>query len=218
MSSKLTALNKLFRKRSLLDRIVRTCITDPRERTILSARVGDLTDWKWEYTAAFLYDIREPLMILQRRFDPNKVMSGAATDPNTSNIDPNLMKELADLLKDQELRPKCEVLRCVAWACNREATKLEGCRCHEHILSGPGKWRDRVRQYRLASSRCVWKGRRGLEMSMGRLDAILNNIQSAGDDGLRTAYADVSHDIRRQMQSMEHELKAAVKQQLKDKL
>ena len=109
MGTQLHTLNNLFRKRSLLDRIVRTCITDPAERRICSARVGDLTDWKWEYTARFLLDIRDHLPILQRRFDRVKVMSGADTDPNTSKIDARHFEDLSALLEDKALRPKCEV-------------------------------------------------------------------------------------------------------------
>ena len=61
------------------------------------------------------------------------------------------------VLKTQYLAEKVDVLRCTSFAVDKEATKLEGCTCHEFILyetRDTTSWQERVARYRRESAGC----------------------------------------------------------------
>ena len=89
-------LNKFWRRSSDVGP-TSTCITCPEERTVMMKAVGDLTDWKWEYTSAFLWDIRWSLPILVKRFDDKKFMDNATMDKNARPAHSHLRKRCRGL-------------------------------------------------------------------------------------------------------------------------
>ena len=102
-------------------------------------------------------------------------------------IDSTLVADLAKAARVPDLSAKCAALRTVAFACDRQATRLEGCRCHAFLLhrSQGGTWAERVRKYRAASNNCVWKGRAAVEMALGHGDKVVELISRASDGTLR---------------------------------
>ena len=109
-----------------------------------------------------MYGIRDALPILQRRFDPRKFAAGhvgGVGAERKSLVDAAFLSELKEALAVPDLCSTAEVPRAICFAADRAATRLEGCRCHEHLLRGERSWAERVRAFRKASEKCVWKGR-----------------------------------------------------------
>ena len=220
MEAKLKALSKFLSKLSYRNCFVALCVADPCEKAVLNRYIGEVTDWKWEYVALFLFRVREVLPILQRRFDIKKFAEDVdnAEGGSTVKLEASVLEDIKSALADPLLTIKCEVLRSVAFAVDRQATRIEGCACHEHLLNQAGKWSDRVRKYRDASSQCMWKGKRGVGLALGMPNQMLEAIQSASDGLLRQAYAAASSDARACVQQMESTLKGAVLEILQSKL
>ena len=218
LDTKLRAIHRLLRNDSHKTRFVATCLSLDVEKRALARHVGGLVDWKWEYMSVFLLSIRDILPILVARFDRAKFCNTLSGEGDMNKVDPGFLKDLSDALADPLLIPRCDVLRCVAFACDRQATTLEGCRCHEHALDTEGAWAERVRRYRQVSHGCVWKGRRALEMCAGGLSKITDAVGNASDRLLRETYANSTAEARQTMAALERTLKAHIQQQLKDKL
>ena len=218
MESHLRALSHFLNNRANRDRFIATCIDNPVERAALASyHVGEVTDWKWEYMSGFLFRLRDVLGILVRRFQRAKFEkhadSGEANRMNNRVID-----DVCAAIADPQLATKCEVLRCVSFAVDRQATLLEGCFCHEHLLRGPQPWDAKVRSYRKASQGCMWKGRRAVQLALGMHRGMLSSAGRASDKFLAETYARADDATRRSMTHLETSLKSAIVSRLKLKL
>lgn len=221
LETHLRVLSRFLRNAGYKARFIETCVDDPSERAVVKKHTKELTDWKWEYVGQFLLDVRGVLPVLRARFSVAKFSSGFeadGADERLSKADAALVQDLAAALADERFVGLCEILRCVCFACDRQATRLEGCRCHEGVLSGDGSWPSRVRRYRLASAQCVWKGRRAVELSLGYADKMLNAIGSATDQHAREAMASAPPQARQEMLLLEQGLVAAIRERLERKL
>jgi hypothetical protein len=80
----------------------------------------------------------------------------------------------------------CFALGGMTSALERVTGWLEGCRCHEHLLlPGAGRpqgYRARLNQFRKASAKCCWAGRRAVELVATKSDIILARIRAAASN------------------------------------
>ena len=171
----------------------------------------------------FLWNIQRTLPILVQRFDPDKFWkghAGAIGDGRATKSEKLLLSELGEALQEPFLVEKANVLRVVCFAVDRQATKLEGCRCHEHLLDRDGvtSWAVRLRRFRKASSSCVWKGRRSVELALGLVNDISENIHRASDRFMQEILATASDASRANMLQMEASLKSCIRERITFKL
>ena len=213
----LRRISKFLRNHGSRYRFISQCLSDQAEKAILRGYIGDLTDWKWEYMGQFLFGVRRVLPILKSRFDVAKYIQGHEGDIGSMERkkgDKLAAEELREALDTPLLVEKAETLRTICFAVDRCATSLEGCRCHEHLLDGEGKWSDRVRLFRKESASCVWKGRRALDLSLGMLDAMQERIQHSTDRHLRELLASSDAASRGTMLILESSLKSTIAERL----
>lgn len=209
------SIARCLRNQSFKDRLIATCVDNPEERRVLQRHTQDLTDWKWEYTGQFLTNIRDTIPILLDRFDLRRFELGCGD--RLSKVEGALAKDLAEALAQPNLFFLCDAMRSICRVCDQQATRLEGCRCHEAFLHGSGAWAERVRRYRKHSANCVWKGRRAIEMSMGHADEITANIDGASDRWVQESLAAAPDGARQQLRAMEASLKMSIVERLQSK-
>ena len=182
MEKRLRALSAFFKNRTLVQRFVMLLVEDQREKKLLEIHVGELTDWKWEYITNFLNRLRIVLPIVLRCYNSDRFRRGQRDGTPLQPIDTVTVEAFEDALGDPLLLGKANVVRCIAFTLDRRATRLEGCKCHEFLLRDEAKpWHVRVREYRLASAACFWKGRWIIALCLGMGDTIISDVSNASD-------------------------------------
>lgn len=161
--------------------------------------------------------IQPILGVLLTRFDVGKMAySDQGEGGEAHKLSNAVVHDVAASLRDDLLVPKCELVRCISFTCDRQATWCEGCHCHEHLLDGPEPWPKKVAKFREASRGCCWKGRRAFSMRHQR-EQMDSTIASASDDKLRACYAKCSLPQREAMSVLEAELKGRLRENIKAK-
>ena len=143
------------------------------EQSLIEDHISAHADWKWEYVHQFLTSVIPVVQVLVRTFDLKKMLKGCSDTTKLANeIDSKQLKALDVTLKKPNLLPCMEVLRCVSLKTDMEATKCEGCKCHQYILEDRTlKFSERLRLYRVESAGCYRKGKNAAYLAAGGADA-----------------------------------------------
>lgn len=211
MNKVLKCLSRFLSRTSRRERFAQSCLASGDDKRALQRYIGDITDWKWEYTSMFLLKVRDIVPLLVMHFDAARYIKGPDGCEALAKGEAAIATELEESLRTPHLIGKCEVLRCTCFALDRFATRLEGCRCHERVLEDrSSSWTARVAKYREASKGCYNKGRRAVELALGYADEMVAALRSASDNMLRSTYASMEPCDRQAMQSLELKVKASL--------
>ena len=211
MSSVLRCLSKFLSRPARRERFAEACLSRDDDKQSMQSYIGDITDWKWEYTAMFLLRVRDVVPLLVKHFQADIYIKGPAGCEALTKGEAALAMEVAEAIQTPHLVGKCEVLRCICFTLDRHATRLEGCRCHEAVLDDRSQpWSHRVDKYRKSSRGCFNKGRRAIELALGLADTMVASLRSASDSMLRTTYAAMTSQARQAMQQLELSIKASL--------
>ena len=120
-----------------------------------------------------------------------------------------LIQLAGQALRFPHLMQITHMLRVMCRTIDKLANRLEGCCCHEHLLRETTRGdRPALRNYRMVSSGCQWKGAGGAELALGMVDDFVQLISAAGDPWLREAFAMGTEDVKHAMAEMEVSIKA----------
>lgn len=139
--------------------------------------------WKWQYLGRFLFALVAALPILMKEYSADELSgeSGAV-----GRIKATIMTEMEGALLTTHLFGLSLLLLAWSRTLDHEATWYEGCACHQSLLHAPGKsYRQRLLDYRRASSSCCMKGLRIVEMVSGHTDRMLSNLSNVSTPALR---------------------------------
>ena len=180
-------------------------------KTVL-AFVGDTVDWKWEYFGTFCWRVLPVLKILVRTFSASRICQGLGADGSVSagvvEVQAKVIKKCGRALETHLLVEKTIIAGTIARATDREGTWCEGCPCHQFILENKSiPYKQRLAQYRKASSECANKGLRGTELALGQAKEIPNRIRNATSNSVREVYSNASLKNRQQLMAFEQDFK-----------
>lgn len=223
LESELRAVSAFLREANLRMRFLALCVPNPLDRATLNSRVGKVVGWKWEYLHRFLAQLSPLLPVLERTFVLDKVL-GLVKPPDSANISEVttvVVKKVGAALARPGFRLQVEMLRSITEVMDRIGTWTEGCACHQAWFSGAGddsSARNRVRDFQRASESCPWKGCRGVEMSLGHLDMMIDRIELARSDAYEEQLARANEADRAAALLFEATLKENLIQALSSKL
>jgi hypothetical protein len=194
-------------------RMIALCVKSKSQQLALESYVGKHTSWKWENLSQFLTRTCPLLPILISCFDANIICKGLTEDKlaGVAEVSAAIIRRAAAALQFPDLLPIAHLLRVITRATDKQATRLEGCHCHEHLLGlagAPGQSRQKLRAFRAASCDCLWKACRGTDLALGMTKDIVDGIAKADDPWLRECYAKASPATRIKMKELEVNLKA----------
>lgn len=162
--------------------------------------------WKWEYLEKFLRDLLFVLDVVIAEFNIEKLSHGH----DISDINAAVLKSVQRAIQFPHIKGISLQLRMVAVRLGMEARWCEGCKCHEHILhDNRFSLQSRRRKYQVASAECSNRGRRGVEMAMGRAEAICTGILAAHSDAY-SVYLAMHPEARHSLSLRESRIKEKI--------
>ena len=123
------------------------------------------------------------LKILVRKFSASRICKGLKEDGSVSvgvvEVQAKIIMKCGRALEQHLLVEKTVIAGTIARVTDREGSWCEGCLCHQFMLENESiPYKQRVAQYRHASSQCANKGLRGAELALGRAkDATENHSE-----------------------------------------
>ena len=189
-------------KRGLRRRfIAKCCIGLGVECSLFYTWEGGNFSWRWEKLFIFLVQLRPRLVILGSRFNYDAMMDDsdvapadddAAADPEETKT---ILAKMHKALKIRNLRVWVELLYVKVKCVVLEIVWLEGCYCHpmsdsdlhERLPGNDRACRDR---------NCPWRGRRIVEIVMGRPQQVVTSIVNTTSSEFTEMLAAVSEEER----------------------
>lgn len=199
--------------RELRTRFQATCFghgASAMEKGLFHEWSGGHISWRWQHLEKFVEKLVVVWPVLQRRFKLERL---AGDSEDLSKIHAQVLKSVAEAVRDPTVLPICYILLSVFKELGRMAVWCEGCSCHEYLLAqGNGTHWVKLARYRKAAASCVWRGRRGCELAAGHLAGFMARLRRCTIQEAEEAMARADPESR----AMYTELGASIKSSLCD--
>eukprot|EP00972_Heterocapsa_arctica_P116302 16452352-Heterocapsa_arctica.AAC.1 len=193
-----------------------TCLQGKAEHSwFKNWSVGNCFDWKWQYLQRFLQGLLPLLPALFMYFNPEQLL----TPGGKVGMETTLVQNTVAALAFKQLLGYTHVLLLIGLQLEREASWMEGCVCHQAVWDQTlGSGSAKQSAYRKASKGCKWKGKRAVEMAIGRVEGICSRILLASSPAYRAHLAQTSPDDRSALMHMEQLAKSKLVSRIRGKL
>ena len=124
----LAMIEAFLSDKELRNRFVAFCCMDELEQRWFKTHPTIHIDWKWEFLAHALRELKPRLQILIDRFDVQKMLSG-----DSGKLSSQVVIACVVVLKLLRLVVKTELLLVVCELFQYYVGKLECCHCHEDV-------------------------------------------------------------------------------------
>jgi hypothetical protein len=162
-----------------------------------------------------------PLLLCQPRYNYTLMTTGIDSDSTKHEVDAKCLKFVAQAQADGlRFHILVEALRVIALTIGREARWTEACQCHEDIWTMNCGWakKQQLIKNRTGYAHCPWKGKRAVEMALGRTAVFLQRLMDCSSPRLMVLLARVSGEQRTAALTMLQRLKSRLVESLAAKL
>ena len=163
----------------------------------------ELIDWRWEtleYVTSELVDIY-PFM--KERFS-------LGAFGNSKGADSQVSKCVAAALQCKLFLPLTELFGLFSKVVGMEMRWMEGCYCHDHILTGTGTAATRLKlmeEAGLPRGHCPWKGKRAPSFALGHAAHMVARVKAASSAGYKRSLLKLDASLAARILAIENALK-----------